>query len=100
MDIIGKRFYLDFPPNRRWAGNAKLLRAKWPYPHDANGEEIEIVKKQVGTTYKARMINYPGYTFMVSSRFIKLKKEIKTCKCDVFVTGCICGYFEHEQGLV
>lgn len=87
------------------------LRKKYNCVGDLDGREVVIMafrrtKINNGNQnfYKVFLESEPEIDFFVHEAFLSRKKlklpsasPQKACKCNVFVTGCICGVFQKEQ---
>lgn len=94
---IGKHFFIDAPAEAKWQYFTEKLKNKWPAPFDANGEEVVIIGNHFFyAVAEVQSVSCPSIEFKIDTKYLIPKLAAFSCNCDVFVTGCICGYFEEE----
>lgn len=92
--------------NIPWSETAlqnKLLVRHFPQFSDLNGKEVILLGQHENKIESAKIVLYtvslvanPIIKFTANSIFFE-KSIAANCKCDVFVTGCICGFFQKEK---
>lgn len=82
----------------------KGLIANWQKPADMNGEKVHLVSicddlypYAYQESWYVYHTLYPLELFPVPAKNLLQKISKKVCRCNVFVTGCVCGIFKEEQ---
>ena len=96
MFLPGEHYYVDAPPSAKWDYFTIHLKKKWATPHDANGEEVVVVGDSIKNFVKVKFLSL-NTDVHLNKDFLVPKMPEKHCRCDIFVTGCVCGFFEKEQ---
>lgn len=88
----------------KWSPNAmsnKKLISIYPKFSDLGGQRVIFLDRQdtpTGCYYNVFLENYSDIELKLHSYLLEAEKiENTACKCNVFITGCICGVFQKEK---